>query len=99
MVENGEAITNRPKGKAIRRALAIRENEVIMVESCHRESFHDFAQALADMDISDAIYLVGGNSFFGWYRTGDNQVHTLGNAAVKEDEPMRGVNYLVWREL
>jgi len=52
---------------------------------------------MADMDISDAIYLVGGNSIFGWYRTRDNQVHPFRNAAVKEDEPMRGVNYLVWR--
>ena len=96
LVENGEAITNKPKGKAIRRALAIRENEVIMVESCHRESFHDFAQALADMEISDAIYLVGGNSILGWYRTCDNQVQPLGSS-VGEQEQMQGVNYLVWQ--
>ena len=97
LVENGEAIDNKPKGKSIRRALAICENEVMMIESVNRESFHDFAQALADMGISDAIYLVGSTRISGWYRANDNQVHLLGNDPIKEDETMHGVNYLVWR--
>ena len=93
LVENGKAIDNKPKGKAIRRALAIRNNEVIMVESCNRESFHDFAQALADIGIADAIYLVGSHNIFGWYRTQNNEIQHFGNAAGE----VRGGNYLVWR--
>ena len=93
LVKNYEAIENNPKNKAVRRALAIRENEVIMVESRERESFHDFTQALVDVGVSDAIYLVGGNAF-GWYRTENNEVITFGDKANKV---MAGVNYLVWR--
>ncbi|MDR2146464.1 MAG: hypothetical protein LBE91_08410 [Tannerella sp.] len=93
LVKNGEPIDNKPKGKAIRRALAIRDGQVMMIESGERESFHDFAQALADAGISDAIYLVGSVAY-GWYVDEQGKQTTFG---VKSETQLSGVNYLVWR--
>lgn len=36
-----------------------------MVETGSIESFHDFAQALADLGVDQAVYLVG-SSAYGW---------------------------------
>ncbi len=92
LVNNSTVVDNEPKGKSIRRALAIRNKQVLMVESRSRESFHDFAQALVDIGISDAIYLVG-ESAFGWYYDKDGTMTTFG----KEKENLPGTNYLIWR--
>ncbi len=92
LVRDSQVIENEPKGKSIRRAIAIRNNKVIMVESRSRESFHDFAQALVDIGISNAIYLCGGSAF-GWYRASDDTITTFG----QEKEIASGTNYLVWK--
>ncbi len=92
LVRDSEVIDNEPKGKSIRRALAIRDNQVIMVESRTRESFHDFAQALADIGVSNAIYICGGSAF-GWYRNEEGTMITFG----QEKENFPGTNYIVWK--
>jgi len=94
LVNNSQVIENKPKGKSIRRALAIRRGEVIMLESRERESFHDFAQALADLGVTEAIYLIGGESVYGWYRDENSQQTFFG---TKIENPVEGINYLVWR--
>jgi hypothetical protein len=94
LVKNSVAIENKPKGKSIRRALAIRDGQVMMVESCERESFHDFAQALVDAGVSEAIYLMGSNDIFGWYRDENGEVTVLG----RRSERLEGENWLVWRK-
>jgi hypothetical protein len=93
LVKNSVAVENKPKGKSIRRALAIRDGQVIMVESLASESFHDFAQALVDAGISEAIYLRGSASVFGWYRDEKGELTTFGNG---QETHLEGVNYLVW---
>ncbi|MDR1746671.1 MAG: hypothetical protein LBR49_05305 [Tannerella sp.] len=93
LVKNGEPIENKPRGKAIRRALAIKEGTVMMFESSQRESFHDFACALSDYGVSEAIYLVGSTAY-GWYRDNEGQVTTFG---AKDDREWQDINYLVWR--
>jgi hypothetical protein len=93
LVKNLQAIDNKPKGKSIRRALAIRDGEIMMLESASRESFHDFAQALADAGVSEAIYLVGGNSY-GWYRDEQDKQVFFG---TKQEKLLYEENYLVWK--
>jgi hypothetical protein len=93
LVSNGEAIENKPKGKAIRRALAVRDGNIAMIFSEERESFHDFAQALADAGFSDAIALVGSGTAY--YRYKDENGKTVEG---EDKEEAQGVNYLVWRE-
>lgn len=91
LVHNGELVENKPKNKSIRRALAIRGDQIIMVQSQSIESFHDFSQALIDAGISDAIYLVGGNAY-GWYRKGA-ELHEFGKELT--DIP-QNISYIVW---
>jgi len=93
LVKGGMPIDNKPKGKAIRKALAIREGQVMMIASHDRESFHDFAQALADLGVSEAIYMVGSISY-GWYVDEQGKQTTFG---VEGGNKWDGVNYLVWR--
>jgi len=93
LVHNGELIANKPKNKSIRRALAVRNGQVIMVESKNIESFHDFSQALIDIGVSDAIYLVGGDAF-GWYYDKENIRQEFGKE--KPDFP-KNTSFIVWQ--
>lgn len=67
LVDNGVLVDNEPKGKAIRKAVCDRAGEIIVVMSVTPESFHDFAQALVDLQVDNAVYLVGSDSY-GYFR-------------------------------
>lgn len=99
LVCNGEVVDNEPKGKAVRRAICDRQGEIFMVESGTIESFHDFAQALADLGVSQAVYLVG-SSAYGWAVDEAGTMHEFG-----EDNFLKGrrrmpknTSYIVWRK-
>lgn len=68
LVDNGVMVDNEPKGKSIRKALCERDGQIMIIISDNIESFHDFAQALADFGVSNAIYLVGSQYSYGFYR-------------------------------
>jgi len=93
LVSKGVLIENNPKNKSIRRALAVRNNHVVVVESRSKESFHDFSQALIDIGVSDAIYLVGSTTY-GWYY---NEQQTLVEFGVEQKSQPPNTNYIVWR--
>jgi len=67
LVDNCTLVENEPKGKAVRKAICDRGGEIIIVMSENQESFHDFAQALVDMQVENAVYLVGSDSY-GFFR-------------------------------
>lgn len=93
LVDNGVLVENEPKGKSIRKALCDRNGEIMVVMSQTPESFHDFSQALLDMKIDNAIYLVGSTSF-GYFR--DRYDHL----AIIYDKFRYGYqyeNFIVWR--
>lgn len=94
LVDDGVPVENNPKNKSIRRALATRSGKVIMVESRSAESFHDFAQALVDIGVNDAIYLVGSNTAFGWYYDKD---HIKTEYGTIQSEQLQNISYIVWR--
>lgn len=93
LVIDGEIQANQLKGKSVRRAIACEGNKFYLVESCHRESLYDFSEALADIGMTHAIYLTGGNSY-GWYRTG-NELHELGS---QEAVIYPNSNYILFRK-
>ena len=94
LVDNGEPVINKPKGKAIRRAIGERRNEIVMIESRSRESFYDFAQALADIGMKNAIYLEGSTAY-GWCVDEQGKQIEFG---VETNEPHReNTSYIVWR--
>lgn len=93
LVSNGIPIENNPVNKSIRRALAIRNEQVMMITSQDALSFHEFSQALVDMGVSDAIYLVGGNAY-GWYYNKEPDRHEYGNERLDFPEY---TSFIVWR--
>ena len=96
LVDKGNLVENEQKGKSIRRALCDRDGEIFTVETLSIESFHDFAQALVDLGVDNAIYLVGANAY-GWATDIDGQRHEFGDPNPKTSNKWRNINYLVMR--
>ncbi len=95
LVYRGELIENTLKNKSIRRAIGIRAGKVVMVESRSNESLHDFAQALIDIGVTDAITLVGSATAYGWYSDENGERTEYGNLP---DESLENISYIVWRK-
>lgn len=95
LVDNGQLVDNEPKNKTMRKALCARGGQTFMVVSLTDESFHDFAQALVDLGVDNAIYLVGGYAASGWLRDEDGQV--TGFAAITQHGVYKNESYILWR--
>lgn len=93
LVVGGQIVENKPKGRAIRKALAEIGNEICVIVSRTRLSFHDFSQVLIDAGVSNAIYLVGAESA-GFYTDQNGERNYLGPNPENRPE---NVNYIVWR--
>lgn len=94
LVDNGVLVDNEPKGKTIRKALCDRDGEIFIVISQTKESFHDFAQALVDLDVDNAIYLVGSPYSYGFFRDYDS---SLNQFCLKNHGGQKYENFIIWR--
>lgn len=92
LVVDGMSIENTPKGTALRRALCEKEGTVFVVE-CDKITFHDFSQLLVNYGVTNAIYLVGSDSY-GFYRTSNGKRCDFGNSKHNE---IPNITYMVWR--
>lgn len=95
LVDNGMLVENEQKGKSVRRALCDRNGEIFTIETLSAESFHDFAQALTDLGVDNAIYLVGSNAY-GWATDADGLRHEFGNPQPPKKK-WKNISYLVMR--
>lgn len=94
LVAGGQLVENRPKGNSIRKALADIGGKTSIIVSHDRLTFNEFSQALVDIGVNNAVYLVGGGSYT-IYRDEDGNRHIL-----KHDRSYRegkSINYIVWR--
>lgn len=98
LVDNGKIVENEPKGKSIRRGMCNRQGEIFMIETGTPESFHDFAQALVDLGVNQAIYLVG-SSAYGWAIDEEGNRHEFGddNYYKGRRRMPKNTSYIVWR--
>ena len=98
LVDNGVLVENNPKNKSIRRSICDRNGEIFMVESLSLESFHDFSQALVDLGVHNAIYLVGSNAY-GWAVKEDGTLQDFGdeNRYRGRHRMPKNTSYIVWR--
>lgn len=98
LVDKGTPIFNEPKGKSIRRAICDRGGTIFMVETLVKESFYDFAQALADMGIGHAVYLVG-SAAYGWAVDREGVAHEFGydDCYAGRRRMPKNTSYIVWR--
>lgn len=98
LVKDGALVENKLKGKAIRRGICDRMGEIFMVETHTDESLHDFAQALVDIGVSQAVYIVGSSQIYGWavdaagVKYEFNDVNTYLSRWLPEN-----TSYIVWR--
>ena len=98
LVNNGKLVENEPKGKSTRRAICDRQGEIFMVETGTTESFHDFAQALVDLGVDQAIYLVGSTAY-GWAVDENGKTHEFGedNYYTGRRKMPKNTSYIVWK--
>lgn len=98
LVDNGRLVTNEPKGKSVRRAICDRIGEIFMVETYMPESFHDFSQALVDLGVDNAVYLVG-SSAHGWAIDDSGEQHEWGKMNIYKGRRRmpKNTSYIVWR--
>ena len=99
LVSDGALVENNPKGKSIRRGICERNGVIFVVETRTSESFHDFSQALVDLGVNQAVYLVG-SSAYGWAVTQNGERHEFGLAYDSTDEFQvpENTSYIVWRK-
>ena len=95
LIIDGEIQENKLKGKAMRRALAKQGEDLYIIESVNRESLYDFSEALADLGISDAIYLVGGDAYMLYRNRENEQLYECGDNN-KFNYPT--INYIIFRK-
>ena len=96
LVCDGKMVENKPKGKAVRHALCEIDGQVAVVSSLSNESLHDFAQALEDMGVRQAIYLTGADSY-GFCRPKDRPFTSWGNVTLAAS--YGNVNFIVWKSI
>lgn len=99
LVSEGIMIDNKPKGKTLRAALCELDGRMVVVRSRDDESFHDFAQALADLGVNFAINLVGSSHAYGFYREKSDDGSTVSSSWGKLQTGAKNsnVNYIMWK--
>lgn len=95
LVDNGTLVENEPKNKTMRKALCSRSGQILVAVSETDESFHDFSQALVDLGVENAIYIVGSHSSFGWF-IGENGEKFLFAPDVHRGT-YKNENYIIWK--
>ena len=93
LVNNGRMVENNPKNKSLRHALCELDGHIVTVSSLDRESFHDFAQALEDLGVENALALTGADAY-GFLRN-DQGLQSWGDIRTWQTAP--NVNFIVWR--
>lgn len=94
LVENGNLVENEPKNKTMRKALCDRAGQIFVAVSQTDESLHDFAQALVDLGVDNAIYLVGSHSAFGWWKNAAGETEYF--SQDRHRLSFRNESYIVW---
>lgn len=95
LVDNGRLVENDLDNKTMRKALCSRSGQIFIAVSETDESMHNFAQALVDLEVDNAIYLVGSHSSFGWF-IDENGEKTLFAPDVHRGT-YKNENYIVWK--
>ena len=94
LVVGGQIVENKPKGKAIRKALAELDGKICVIISKDKLTFHDFSQLLIDVGVRNAVYLVGSTSY-GFYIDESGKKILTGVDLKTEAE---NVSYIIWEK-
>lgn len=94
LVSNGKMVGNNLRNKSLRKALCVRGEEVFVVMTRTQESMHDFSQALVDLGVDNAIYIVGSYSY-SLYRDENKVLHRVSGKPSRIK--YKNVNFIEWR--
>ncbi|MBQ6253763.1 MAG: hypothetical protein IJK05_03805 [Bacteroidales bacterium] len=94
LVDNGVPVDNKPKGKAVRKALCERQGQILVAVSANDETFGDFARTLVSLGVDNAIYLVGGPDAKGWFVAADGTREDFGADTPRQE--YENESYLIW---
>lgn len=93
LVVANQVIENKLKNSALRKALVELNGRIMVVAGNRKQTLTDFAQTLADLGVSNAIYLVGSNSNgFAVDADGKRTFFGLDTYDIESN-----ANYIVWR--
>ncbi len=93
LVVGGQVIDNKPKGRAIRKALAEVGSKICVVVSREKLTFGEFSQLLVEAGVRNAIYLCGGDSL-GFFTDSEGRRQRID----AEDAPLpENVSFIIWR--
>lgn len=81
-------------GKVERRGLGRIGDKLFYIETRHKETMWDFADALREYGFIDAIYITGGTDYC-FYRTADGMAHGIGDP-TKYEEKHKGAGLIPW---
>ena len=81
-------------GKVERRGLGRIGDKLFYIETHHKETMWDFADALREYGFIDAIYITGGTDYC-FYRTADGIAHKIGDDTKYEDKH-KGEGLVPW---
>ena len=81
-------------GKVERRGLGRIGDKLFYIETRHKETMWDFADALREYGFIDAIYITGGTDYC-FYRTADGISHKIGDDTKYEDKH-KGEGIVPW---
>lgn len=93
LVVANQVVENKPKGESLRKALAELNGVPVVIMSREKATFHDFAQSLVDLGVSNAIYLVGSSAYGIAVDGTGNKIEFGKKAAVSSPN----INYILWR--
>lgn len=96
LVDNGRLVENDFPVRTMRKALCSRAGQIFVAVSETDATMNDFAQALVDFGVGNAIYLVGSHSAFGWYVDADGE-KTLFAPDIHRGT-YKNENYIVWKK-
>lgn len=94
LVVGGQVVENKPKGRALRKALAEIDGAPTIVLSRDKMAFGDFSRALAELGATNAIYLVGSASY-GFAIDQEGRKIDFGIPGEISSLP-ENTNYLIW---
>ena len=93
LVYEGEIIENRLRNLSKRKALALLNDEIVVVLSHERLSLLDFSQALVDLGVKNAIYLTGSSAYLK-AKLENGRIYEFGKRAANS---YANSNYIFWQ--
>lgn len=92
LVVSGQPVANDQPRSSFRRALAVLDGKTVVIVSGDKATFAEFSRSLAELGVTDAIYLTGSTAT-GFYRDADGKAVHFGGTYKSRYE---NINFISW---